>query len=161
MPRNKQPLTTLGKTKIEQELAHLITVERETLKKTIAEARAQGDLSENADYQYAKEKQAHVEGRIMYLQGVLANAEVIDISSIKSNKIVFGATVNLIDVEQGTTIRYQIVGNDEANTAQKKISIDSPLGKALIGKESGDTVIVNAPKGDIEYEIESFEFINR
>ncbi|MCY4524803.1 MAG: transcription elongation factor GreA [Halobacteriovoraceae bacterium] len=152
---NNQPITLKGKKKIEEELEHLIKVEREKLKKTIAEARSLGDLKENAEYHSAKEKQALVEGSIAKLQGVLANAQIIDTSKIKSDKIVFGAIVSLIDSE-GRETTCQIVG--EYETAPGKISIKSPLGVALLGKTNGDTVIVNAPKGNIEYEIESIKY---
>ena len=149
------PITLKGKKKIEEKLEYLIKVEREKLKKTIAEARSLGDLKENAEYHSAKEKQALVEGNIARLQGVLANAQVIDINKIKNDSVVFGATVTLIDSE-GKKTTYQIVGPEEAEKGQ--ISIKSPLAMALLGKEEGDTVVVNAPRGDIEYEIESIKY---
>ena len=157
---NKQsfPITVEGMAKIEEELKQLIKVEREQLKKTIQEARELGDLKENAEYHSAKEKQSLVEGRISYLQSVIASAQIVDVKKVKSKNIVFGATVTLIDTEEGKEHTYQIVGKDESDRAKGKISYDSPLGKALIGKEEGDTVIVKAPKGDIEYEVDSFEF---
>ena len=156
---NTQPLLTLeGKIQIEKELDFLIKVERESIKHALAEARALGDLKENAEYISAKEKQSHLEGKIAELQSVLNTSRIIDVTTIKSDKVVFGATVKLNDVEKGTTVTYQIVGNNEADTQKGKVSYTSPLGKALIGKEAGDTVLVRAPKGDIEYEIESFEF---
>ncbi len=156
---NTQPLLTLeGKIQIEKELDFLIKVERESIKHALAEARALGDLKENAEYISAKEKQSHLEGKIAELQSVLNTSRIIDVSTIKSEKVVFGATVKLMDVEKGSSVTYQIVGNNEADTQKGKVSYTSPLGRALIGKEAGDTVIVRAPKGDIEYEIESFEF---
>lgn len=156
---NSQPLLTVeGKNKIEKELEQLIRVDREAIKKALAEARALGDLKENAEYISAKEKQSHLEGKIAELQNVLNTSRVIDISTINSQRIVFGATVTLIDPEKDTTVTYQIVGNNEADSKSGKISYISPLGKALIGKEVGDTVIVRAPRGNIEYEIESFEY---
>ena len=154
-----QPLLTLdGKLEIEKELERLIRVEREAIKTAISEARALGDLKENAEYHSAKEKQSHIEGKIAELQGVLNSSRIIDISTITSERIVFGATVTLNDVEKGTLVTYQIVGNSEADIKKGKVSYISPLGKALLGKETGDTVIVKAPKGDIEYEIESYTF---
>lgn len=154
------PITLAGKNKIEAELNHLVKVEREEIKAAIAEARELGDLKENAEYHSAKERQSIIEGRIAQLQGILARSRVIEVSKIKSSKIVFGASVKLHDTEKGVTHTYKIVGDDEAEFKENKISYSSPLGKALIGKEEGDTVIVKAPKGDVEYEVESFEFID-
>ena len=155
---NELPITANGEKRLQDELNQLIKVDREEIKQKISEARELGDLKENAEYHSAKEKQALLEGRISQLQGILAGSQVIDPTSIKSDKIVFGATVTLVDVEKGTEVIYQIVGKDESNIAQGKISFLSPLGKALIGKEEGDTVLVKAPKGDIEYEVQQFEF---
>lgn len=154
------PITLAGKNKIEAELNHLVKVEREEIKTAIAEARELGDLKENAEYHSAKERQSIIEGRIAQLQGVLARSRVIEVSKIKSTKIVFGASVTLHDTEKGIRHTYRIVGDDEAEFKENKISYSSPLGKALIGKEEGDTIIVKAPKGDVEYEVESFEFID-
>ncbi len=154
----RNPITSVGKKKIEDELNNLIKVERETIKIAISEARAQGDLSENADYQYSKEKQSVIEGRIMQLQGILAKADEIDVTSIESDRIVFGAIVKLFDDQKNLYVEYQIVGDEEADIGRNKISYKSPLGRALIGKENGDVVVVKAPKGEIEYEIESFKF---
>lgn len=153
------PITLAGKTKIESELNHLIKVEREEIKTAIAEARELGDLKENAEYHSAKERQSIIEGRIAQLQGILARARVVEVSKIKSTKIVFGATVNLTD-HNGKNHTYKLVGDDEADFSANRISYASPLGRALIGKEEGDTVVVKAPKGDVEYEVESFEFID-
>ena len=155
----KSPITTEGIKKVEEELNHLIKVEREELKTTIAEARELGDLKENAEYHAAKEKQGIVEGRIAQLQHVVANSQVIDVANLQSEPVVFGATVHLINTETDEEVTYKIVGDTETDSKQGKISYNSPLGKALIGKEEGDTVVVKAPKGDIEYEIDSFEFI--
>ena len=152
------PMTKEGKQAIDTELEQLVRVEREQLKVEIAEARAHGDLKENAEYHAAKEKQSHLEGRIMELQNKSARARVIDTSTIESEKVVFGAVVTLTDVEKGTSQTYQIVGEDEADKTKHKISFKSPLAKSLIGKEPGDTAIVKAPKGDIEYEIEEVEY---
>ena len=153
------PMTVVGKEALDKELEQLVKVEREQVKVEIAEARAHGDLKENAEYHAAKEKQSHLEGRIMELQNKVARARVIDPATIDSDRIVFGATVKMTDVEKDTSTTYQIVGEEEAQSDKGKISYKSPLGKSLIGKESGDTTIVRAPKGDIEYEIESVEYI--
>ena len=153
------PMTKHGKELLDQELNKLIKTDREEIKIAIAEARAHGDLKENAEYHAAKEKQGHIEGRIAELQSKLAGAKVIDVSTIKNQeKIVFGATVKLYHTETDNTIIVEIVGEDEAKTAQHKISYSSPLGKALIGHEEGDTVIVKAPKGDIHYEVEEVSY---
>lgn len=154
------PITLAGKNKLEAELHQLVKVEREEIKIAIAEARELGDLKENAEYHAAKEKQGIIEGRIAQLQGILARSRVVEVSKIKSSKIVFGATVKVLDVEKNIRHTWKLVGEDESEYRENKISYNSPLGKALIGKEEGDTVIVKAPKGDIEYEIESFEFID-
>ncbi len=154
----QNPITKKGYAKIEAELDKLIKVDREKIKKAIAEARELGDLKENAEYHAAKEKQAILEGRIMELQGHIANAQIIDPATINSDKVVFGATVTLINTETEESITYQIVGQAEADLKNKKISYTSPLAKSLLGKEEGDTVVVRAPKGEIEYEIESVSY---
>ena len=151
------PITKEGYEKLNNELNHLIRVERESLKIVISEARALGDLKENAEYHSAKEKQALIEGRISHLHGVIANSQVIDPKTIKSDRVVFGATVKLAD-ENGNIVIYKIVGSDESDMKVGKISFTSPIGKALIGREQGDTIVVKAPKGDVTYEIESFSF---
>lgn len=159
MAMNEMPITARGLREVENELERLIRVEREEIKKAISEARELGDLSENAEYQYAKERQSHIEGRIAQLQGIMANSRIVEVGKIKSDRITFGATVTLLDVEKETTLSYQIVGNDEADISKSRISYLSPLGKALIGKQAGETITVRAPKGNIEYEIDSFEYI--
>lgn len=151
------PMTALGKKMMEAELDQLIKVDRENVKEAIAEARALGDLKENAEYSAAKEKQSHVEGRIQELQSKLSRARVVNVNGLQGNKIVFGATVKITDAN-GKEITYQIVGEDEAMTDASKISYSSPLGKALIGKESGDEVVVKAPKGDVTYEVQAVEY---
>jgi transcription elongation factor GreA len=158
---DETPITSAGKNKLQSELDHLVKVEREEIKIARSEARELGDLKEHAEYHSAKEKQSGIEGRIAQLQGVLARARVVEIGKIVSSKIVFGATVKVIDIDKDIKHTYMIVGQDESNSRENKISYTSPLGKALIGKEQGDTVIVKAPKGNIEYEIESFEFIEQ
>lgn len=154
---NEYPMTLIGKKLMETELEQLIRVDREKVKEEIAEARALGDLRENAEYHAAKEKQSHLEGRIGELQAKLGRARVVDAAAQKSQKIVFGATVTLTD-PRGETVTYQIVGEDEAMTDKSKISCTAPLGKALIGKETGDEVVVKAPKGDVTYEVQSIEY---
>lgn len=152
------PMTISGKKKLDDELKKLIGVDREAIKTAIAEARALGDLKENAEYHAAKEKQSMLEGRIEELQAKIGGAQVIDISKLSGDKVVFGATVKIYDHEKGKSLIYQIVGEDEAKESPQKISNNSPLAKALIGKSTGDEVTVKAPKGDINYEIESVSF---
>jgi transcription elongation factor GreA len=151
-------MTQNGKKMLDQELENLVKVERDKVIQAIAEARAHGDLKENADYSAAKERQSIIEGRILELQGKINRARVIDVSKTSTSKIVFGATVSLLDTEKNIKVIYQIVGEDEADLKKGKISYLSPLGKAMIGKEEGDTVIVKAPKGDVEYEVENIEY---
>ncbi len=152
------PITKNGMDKIQEELDRLVKVEREELKIVISDARDLGDLKENAEYHAAKEKQSIMEGRIAKLQGIVASSEVLDPSLVESEKIVFGATVTILNADTDESIVYQIVGEPESNINEGKISFNSPLGKALIGKEVGDEVIVKAPKGDIEYEVEDIEY---
>lgn len=156
---DKMPMTAHGKTLLEADLKRLMHEERPSVIKAIEEARAQGDISENAEYEAAKERQGMIEGRIQELQAKLASAEVVIPSEIKSDRVVFGATVTITDVEEGGEITYQIVGLDEADVKAGKISILSPLARALIGKKSGDVVTVQSPKGEKEYEINSFKFV--
>jgi len=152
------PMTMLGKKMLEIELAQMIKVDREYIKQAISEARDLGDLKENAEYHAAKERQSIIEGRIMDIQSKLARSKVIDVTTTKAEKIVFGATVTIFDVKKETEYTYQLVGEDEAMTDPNKISYSSPLGRALIGKEAGDEAIVKAPKGDIGYEVISFKY---
>ena len=152
------PMTLNGRKLLEEELNQLIKVEREDIKQAIAEARELGDLKENAEYAAAKERQSIIEGRILDLQSKLARARVVDVSMLKSDKIVFGAKVKIYDTQKDVTFTYQIVGEDEAMTDPNKISYNSPLGKALIGKEEGDEVIVRAPKGDLVYEVQELSY---
>lgn len=158
MPSDSLPLTVRGKAKLEEELKRLTHVERPSIIKAIEEARAHGDISENAEYEAAKERQGLIEGRIGEVQGQLAGAEVIDPAQIKSDKIVFGATVKLVDLETEEEVSYQIVGVDESDVKQGKISILSPLARSLIGKVKGDTVQVKSPKAEKEYEVKDFFF---
>ncbi|MCW5262107.1 transcription elongation factor GreA [Verminephrobacter eiseniae] len=148
------PITKRGAEKLKQELHHLKTVERPSVITAIAEARAQGDLSENADYDAAKDRQGFVEGRIQEIEGKLSVAQVIDPGEVDGGgKVVFGATVQLEDEESGDTVTYQIVGEDEADLKQGLINISSPIARALIGKEEGDTAEVQAPSGIRRYEV--------
>ena len=150
---DKIPITSDGKLKVEEELKSLKTIERPRIINAIAEARAHGDLSENAEYHAAKEEQGHNETRIMELEDLLSKAEVIDPSSLDGNDIKFGAKVYLVDVDTDEEANYQIVGDIESDFKEKKISISSPLAKALIGKTVGDEVEVNTPGGGKSYEI--------
>lgn len=152
-------MTTLGRKMLEDELHYLIRTEREQIKQAIGEARELGDLKENAEYHAAKERQSHIEGRILDVQSRLARSRVIDAATMKTNKIVFGATVKIYDNQKDISLTYQIVGEDEAMSDPKKISYTSPLGKTLIGKEVGDEVIVKAPKGDLSYEVQDIQYL--
>lgn len=154
----RYPMTVQGKAQLEAELKKLLTEERPAVIHAIEEARAQGDISENAEFESAKERQSMIEGRIAEIQGRLAAAEVIATSEIKSDRVVFGAIVDLQDLDDDEKVNYQIVGVDEADVKKGKISIMSPLARALIGKKKGDTVLVQSPKGDKEYEIIKFAF---
>ena len=151
-------MTQEGYDLLKQELKHLTTVERPDVINAIAEARAHGDLSENAEYHAAKEKQSFIEGRISELDDKLARADVIDVSKLTGGKIRFGATVSLIDVDSEEESSYKIVGDDEANVKEGKISISSPIARALIGKEEGDEAEVAAPAGARAYEIIKVEY---
>lgn len=149
---NKFPLTVVGAEKLRAELQHLKSVERPAVIQAIAEARAQGDLSENAEYDAAKEKQGFIEGRIADLEGKLSNAQIIDPTTLDADgRIVFGATVELEAADSAVT--YQIVGDDEADIKQGKISVSSPIARALIGKYAGDSVEVQAPGGVRHYDV--------
>jgi len=155
---DKMPMTVLGKAQLENELKRLLQEERPSIIKAIEEARAQGDISENAEYEAAKERQSMVEGRIAEIQSKIATAEVVNPADIKSDRVVFGATVTMTDLEEDEKVTYQIVGIDEADVKAGKISIMSPISRAMIGKKEGDVVVVHSPKGEKEYEIVSFKF---
>jgi len=136
-------------------LQRLKSVERPRIIQAIAEARAHGDLKENAEYHAAREQQSFCEGRIQEIEGKLAEARVIDVTKIpRTGKIIFGVTVDLINTETDKAVTYKIVGEDEADVKQNRISVTSPIARALIGKEVGDIVVVKAPGGDVEYEID-------
>ena len=154
------PLTRRGAEKLKEELHRLKTVERHAVIQAIAEARAQGDLSENAEYEAAKDKQGFIEGRILEIDGKLAAAQIIDPSAVDAGgKVVFGATVVLEEEDSGHEVTYQIVGEDEADLKAGMISIGSPIARAMIGKEAGDTAAVQAPGGVKHYEIVEVKYI--
>ena len=154
------PITTRGAEKLKAELHRLKTVDRPGVIQAIAEARAQGDLSENAEYEAAKDKQGFIEGRILEIEGKLSSAQVIDPASVDAGgKVVFGTTVDLEEEESGNEVTYQIVGDDEADLKQGLISISSPIARALIGKEAGDVAEVVAPGGIKRYEIVEVRYI--
>ena len=155
---DKMPMTVHGKSQLESELKRLLQEERPAVIKAIEDARAQGDISENAEYELAKERQSMIEGRIADLQTKIALAEVVNPAEIKSDRVVFGATVSLADLEEDSKVTYQIVGLDEADVKAGKISIMSPIARALIGKKTGDIVVVHSPKGEKEYEVLSFKY---
>jgi transcription elongation factor GreA len=157
---SKVPLTVKGSEKLRAELQELKAVQRPAIIQAIAEARAHGDLSENAEYAAAKERQGFIEGRIAELESKLANAQVIDPALLEADgRCVFGATVDLEDLESRAAVTYQIVGDDEADIKESKISISSPLARALIGKSSGDVAEVQAPGGIREYEILDVRYV--
>ena len=154
------PLTKYGAEKLKEELHRLKSVERHAVIQAIAEARAQGDLSENAEYEAAKDKQGFIEGRILEIEGKLAAAQIIDPSSVDAGgRIVFGTTVDLEEEASGAEVTYQIVGEDEADLKLGKISIGSPIARALIGKEAGDVAEVQAPGGIKRYEIVEVRYV--
>ncbi len=154
------PLTKRGAEKLKEELHRLKTVERHAVIQAIAEARAQGDLSENAEYEAAKDKQGFIEGRINELEGKLAAAQIIDPATLDAGgRVVFGATVDLEEQESGQEVTYQIVGDDEADLKLGLISISSPIARALIGKEAGDEAVVQAPGGEKRYDIVEVRYV--
>jgi len=156
----KIPMTIAGAEKLRAELQELKTVQRPTIVTAIAEARSHGDLSENAEYHAAKERQGFIEGRIAELESKLGNVQIIDTRRLDADgRCVFGATVELADTASGETVTYQIVGDDEADIKQGKVSISSPISRALIGKYAGDTAEVKAPAGVREYEILDVKYI--
>jgi len=152
------PMTAEGFKALEDEISHLKSVERPTVIRMIEEARAHGDLSENAEYHAAKERQAFIEGRVVELEDKLSRADIIDVSKLSGSTVKFGATVTLVDEDTETKVKYQLVGDLEANAKKGRISISSPIARALIGKSKGDTVEVTAPGGARSYEILKVEF---
>jgi len=154
------PITKLGAELLKEELQRLKSKDRPAVINAISEARAQGDLSENAEYDAAKERQSFIEGRIAELEGKLSAAQIIDPTTLDAEgRIVFASTVDLEDLESGQKVTYQIVGEDEADLKEKKVSITSPIARALIGKYAGDVVEVNAPSGIREYEVLEVRYI--
>ncbi|MDT3669868.1 MAG: transcription elongation factor GreA [Aromatoleum sp.] len=157
---SKTPLTVTGAEKLRQELHRLKTIDRPSVIAAIAEARSHGDLSENAEYDAAKERQGFIEGRIKELEGKISTAQIIDPKLLDADgRCVFGATVELEDMESGLAVTYQIVGDDEADVKENKISISSPIARALIGKFAGDIAEVQAPGGLREYEIIDVRYV--
>ncbi len=155
----KVPMTRKGFDALNEEIRWRQQEERPRIIEAIAEARAHGDLSENAEYHAAKESQSHNEGRISELEGLIGRADVIDIATMTGEIVRFGATVTLTDDDTGEEVSYQIVGDQEADPKQGRISISSPISRALIGKSVGDSIEVKAPKGDRGYEIEAVKFV--
>jgi transcription elongation factor GreA len=153
------PMTKGGLLRLKEELKRLKNVERPKIVREIAEARSHGDLSENAEYHAAKEKQSHVEGRILQVEHWIASAEVIDVTKHVGERVVFGATVSLEESDSGDQVTYRIVGELEADLKQGRISVTSPIARALIGREEGDTVTVRTPGGEKQYEIQSISFV--
>jgi len=156
----RHPLTKTGVERLREELASLKKVDRPRIIAAIAEARAHGDLRENAEYHAAKEQQGFIEGRIQHLEYTISHGQIIDVAKLNpGNKVVFGATVKLADEESGEEITYQIVGDVEADIKHNRIAVSSPISRALIGREVGDVVVVRAPVGEREYEIVDVEYV--
>ena len=157
---SKVPLTAAGAIKLREELQRMKSADRPRIINAIAEARAHGDLKENAEYHAAKEQQSFIEGRIADIESQLSNAQIIDVTALNPNgKVVFGTTVDLVDEESGDAVTYQIVGDLEADIKQGKISVSSPISRALIGKEEGDVAVVKAPGGERHYEITAVRYV--
>ncbi|ABE60428.1 MULTISPECIES: transcription elongation factor GreA [Chromohalobacter] len=157
---NKVPMTVAGEQKLREELEQLKGEERPRVINAIAEAREHGDLKENAEYHAAREQQGFIEGRIQEIESKLSASQVIDVTKLpKTGKVIFGVTVDLINLHNDEEVRYRIVGEDEADIKAGRISVTSPIARALIGKEEGDTVLVRTPGGDVEYEIAGVEHL--
>ena len=157
---NKVPMTVAGEAALREELDRLKRVDRPRIVEAIAVAREHGDLKENAEYHAAREQQSFNEGRILEIEGKLSNIQVIDVTKIPhTGKVIFGTTIDLINIATDESVTYRIVGEDEADVKKNLISIGSPVARALIGKEEGDVVVVRAPSGDIEYEIDQVHHI--
>jgi transcription elongation factor GreA len=153
----KVPMTKEGYDKIKKELDHLMKVERPKNIRDIEEARGHGDLSENAEYHAAKERQGHIDAKKRELEYKLSNAQIIDVSKISNEKVVFGTTVTLADTDTGEAKKYTLIGQEEADLKKGKISVQSPVGKALIGHKVGDIVTIKTPAKTVEYEIQEIE----
>ncbi|MEP1741067.1 MAG: transcription elongation factor GreA [Kangiellaceae bacterium] len=157
---NQTPMTKHGADALLEELKDLKQNQRPKVVAAIAEAREHGDLKENAEYHAAREQQGFIEGRVQDIEAKLGNAQIIDVASLpKTGKVIFGTTVTVINLDTEQEVTYQIVGDDEADVKKNKISVNSPIARALIGKSEGDDVIVKAPSGDIDYEITSVEYL--
>jgi len=157
---NFTPMTKAGAEALKRELTDLKQVQRPKVVAAIAEAREHGDLKENAEYHAAREQQGFIEGRIQEIEAKLGRAQIIDVTTIKNNgKAIFGSTLDLINLDTEDEVTYQIVGDDEANLKLNKISVNSPIARALIGKEEGDVVLVKTPGGEVEYEIVAVQYI--
>lgn len=157
---NRVPMTVVGEARLRDELYQLKKIDRPKIVKAIAEAREHGDLKENAEYHAAREQQSFCEGRIKEVEGKLSDSQVIDVTTIpETGRVIFGVTATVINVETDEEVTYQIVGEDEADVKELKISVTSPIARALIGKEVGDIAVVKAPSGDIEYEIDAVKHI--
>ena len=157
---SKVPMTVVGAERLRSELNKLKTIERPKISKAIAEAREHGDLKENAEYHAAREQQSFCEGRITEIEAKLSESEIIDISKIDPvGKVLFGTTVTLYNLDTEESVNYQIVGEDEADVSVGKISVISPLARAVMGKPEGEEVVVKVPAGDVQYEIEKIEHI--
>lgn len=160
MSTGRVPMTVAGEAALRDELQRLKGVERPRIIQAIAEARAHGDLKENAEYHAAREQQSFCEGRIKEIEGKLSDSLVIDITNIaRTGKVIFGVTVDLINCDTEEEVSYQIVGEDEADVKQNKVSVTSPIVRALIGKEVGDVVVVKTPGGEVEYEIDDVRHV--
>ena len=156
----KVPMTVAGAERLREELNELKTVRRPRIIEAIADAREHGDLKENAEYHAAREQQSFCEGRISEIEGKLADSEIIDITKIPPNgRVIFGTTVTLLNIDTEQKVTYQIVGEDEADVKLGRISVGSPIARAIMGKEVGSDIVVNAPAGEIEYEIEAVKHI--
>lgn len=156
----KIPMTVVGAQKLREELNRLKSVERPRIIEAISEARAHGDLKENAEYHAAKEQQSFLEGRISEVESKLANAQIIDVTKLPKNaRVVFGTTVDLINVTTEEKVSYKIVGDDEADIKQSMISVNSPIARAMIGKNEGDIVVVITPNGEVEYEVDKVNYL--
>ncbi|GEN27754.1 transcription elongation factor GreA [Halovibrio variabilis] len=157
---NKVPMTVAGERSLREELDHLKSEARPQVIAAIAEAREHGDLKENAEYHAAREQQGFIEGRIQEIEGKLSVAQVIDVTKLpNTGKVIFGVTVSLLNLDTDEEVTYRIVGEDEAEIKSGRISVTSPIARAMIGKEEGDVVVVKTPGGDVEYEIGSVEYV--
>ncbi len=157
---NRIPMTNEGALKLREELDRLKSVERPQIIQAIAEAREHGDLKENAEYHAAKEQQAFLEGRINEVESKLSNAQIIDVTKMENKgKVIFGATVVLMNMDTDEEVKYQIVGDDEADLKFAKISVNSPIARAIIGKSEGDMTVVQTPNGEVEYEVTEVQYI--